>query len=81
MKYIDSLDLINLSIEHEVLKNNNHGNVYVYRKEGIKGFGKEGWYLTDKGSLAKELMTDTTCQTLLIADLKKRSLEILPFKF
>lgn len=76
MIYIDSLNIINLSIKHKILKENNHGNVYVYRDEGSDGVNKAGWNLIDKDSLAKELMDDKNGQKALITALKNKGIDI-----
>ena len=69
MNYINALKLINTCIEHNLLHEEN-GGVFVYRKATPKS--KEGWYLTDKDILAKELMKDKNGQETLISALKEK---------
>ena len=71
MRYIDALNLIEKCIKSKILVENNHGNVYVYREEGIKG-NKAGWYITPKDTLAKELMLDSDGQSVLKKELQKK---------
>lgn len=73
MKYIDSLNLINLCIKHNIL-NTVDKKVLVYRKKS-KHF-PEGWYATDKDLLAKELMKDEVGQNALISVLKNKNVVV-----
>lgn len=75
MIYINALELINVCVENEILQEVN-GGVPVYRK--ATPTHKEGWYLTDKDLLAKELMQDTTGQNILITELKRKGVEFTP---
>ncbi|MDF2880247.1 MAG: hypothetical protein K0R54_804 [Clostridiaceae bacterium] len=78
MIYINAIELINLCIEHDILKEEN-GEVPVYRQGTPKS--KEGWYLTDKDTLAKELMNDEDGQNMLISVLKEKNVEFKPSHF
>ena len=71
MKYIDCLNLINMSIKYDILKEQ-EGKVFVYRNTGAKL--PKGWFLEDKDKIAKELMEDNLGQELLIGALEKQGL-------
>lgn len=71
MKYIDCLNLINMSVQYDILKEQD-GKVFVYRDAGTKF--PEGWFLEDKYIVAKELMEDNFGQELLIDALKKQGI-------
>lgn len=74
MRYIDALKLINLCVQNNILKEIK-GNILLYR-EGTPN-SKEGWYLTDKDIVAKELMKDEEGQKKLVLELKKRNVEFI----
>lgn len=78
MIFINALELINQCIEHNLLKEED-GKVFVYRNGTEKH--KEGWYLTDKDILAKELMQDKEGQEILISALKEKNIEYTPTDF
>lgn len=67
MRYIDALKLINVCIEHNILKEQD-GCIFTYRN-GTKT-RKEGWYLTPKDILASELRSDIKGQEILLSTLK-----------
>ena len=69
MKHIDCLNLINMSVQYDILKEQD-GKVFVYRNAGTKF--PEVWFLEDKDIVAKELMEDNFGQELLISALKKQ---------
>ena len=69
MKYIDCLNLIDMSIKFDILKEQ-EGKVFVFRNKG-KTVPK-GWFLEDKDEVAKELMEDSIGQEVLIKALEKQ---------
>ena len=75
MYYINAVELINLCVEHNVLKEKD-GAILVYRKGTSKS--KEGLYLTEKDILAQELMKDEEGQKTLISELNKKNIEFTP---
>lgn len=78
MIYINALELIDLCIEHSLLKEKND-KVFIYRAETPNS--KEGWYLTDKDTVAKELMNDKAGQKTLINALKEKGVEFKPTNY
>lgn len=78
MKYIDALNLLNLCVENEILSEKD-GGIFVYRNAGEKS--PEGWYLTDKDLLSKELMTDKEGQKVLIEALNEKGTKFEKMKF
>lgn len=77
MKYIDCLNLINMLVQCNILKEQD-GKVFVYRDAGTKL--PEGWFLEDKDKIAKELMEDNLGQEFLIDVLKKQGINFKPIK-
>ena len=75
MNYISALDLTNLCIKHEILVEK-EGLVCVYR-EG-RGSYKEGWYLEEKDTVAKCIMSDKDVANLLITELSKKGVIFVP---
>lgn len=74
MRYIDSLKLINLALENNILKQK-EDNICVYRNATLNS--KEGWYLTPKNDLAQELMNDEEGQKFLIKALKDINIDFV----
>lgn len=77
MIYINALELINTCLDHGILKRYFNmdfytGYVYVYKDAGKES--KEGWYLENKDTLAKELMDNEEACGLLIDALKEKGI-------
>lgn len=64
MNYIEALNLINLSISHNILKEYDKEHVYVYVSDKTAKNGSRLVIVT-KDSLAKELKNDKLGQKLL----------------
>lgn len=75
MMYINSLNLINLCVKHNILKEKD-GNIFVYRSKTETS--KEGWYLEPKDMLAQELKDDKKGQETLISALKEKNIKFQP---
>lgn len=78
MWYIHTIELINIAIKNDVLKEKD-GNVFVYRNGSDTS--PEGWYLEDKEMLAHELMEDEKGQKFIIEALKDKNIEFQPTDF
>lgn len=78
MIYINALELINLCVKNGILQERD-GEIFTYRSGTPKS--KEGWYLTDKDLVAKEVMNDEDAQNQLIAALKEKNVEFTPTDF
>lgn len=78
MWYIHAIELINLAIKNDVLKEKD-GGAFVYRNNSDTS--PEGWYLEDKDTIAYELMEDEEGQKLLIEALKDKNIEFKPTDF
>jgi len=76
MLYINALELIDLSIKNNLLKEEN-GKVFVYRKGTFKN--KEGIYLCEKDAITKELMNDIVGQNTFISALEK--IDFIPIDY
>lgn len=70
MNYIEALNLINLSISHNILKEYDKEHVYVYVSDKTAKDGSRLVIVT-KDSLAKKLKNDETGQKLLKEALSK----------
>lgn len=66
MRYIDALNLINLAIKNNILKEED-GKVFVFRS--ARAENQAGWYLDDKSEIARELAKNVEGQKLLIDSL------------
>ena len=75
MIYLNALELINEAVKNDILEEK-EGQILVYRKGTSQS--KEGWYLSDKDIVAKELMNDEKGQGLLISALKQKNVEFKP---
>lgn len=75
MIYINALELINVSVENNILKEK-EGKIFVYRAGTPKS--KAGWYLSEKDFVAKELMNNEKGQRLLISALKEKNVDFVP---
>lgn len=74
MLYINALELINLAIQNDFLKEEN-GKVFVFRSKTSQS--KEGWYLEDKDAVCKELMKDEKGQKVIIQALKDKGIDFV----
>lgn len=75
MFYIDAQTLVNKSIEYEILKAVEEG-VFVYRL--ASSVSEEGWYLEEKDTVIRELMSNESGQQELIKALKDRGFNFTP---
>ena len=66
MKYIEALRLIDISVKSGVIKEL-EGKIFVYR-EGTP-YSREGWYLDEKDTVAKELMKNKQGKEILVDEL------------
>lgn len=78
MKYINALELINIALENNILTERD-GGILVYREASHTNC--EGWYLTEKDILAKELMSSEEGQKVIISALKKKNVEYTPKEY
>ena len=78
MKYINALNLLNLCVKHNILHEKD-GGIFVYRNKGANS--PEGWYLTDKDILSKELMNDARGQDALIDALNDKCIKFEAMEF
>jgi len=69
MIYIDALQLLETCLKNGILEGKDD-KIYVYRKGTEKS--KAGWYLSDKDTVAKELMEAEEGQKMLSEALKKK---------
>jgi len=74
MFYINALELINVSVKNNILEESEE-RILVYRESTSKS--KAGWHLTDKDTVAKELMNDEEGQKLLISALKEKNVDFI----
>lgn len=77
MKYIEALNLINLSIQFGILQERDE-KVFVYRNKGKNS--PKGWFLESKDVVAQELMEDSSRQDILIKALSKQGFEFKKYK-
>ena len=78
MKYIDSINLINLAIENDLIISIDE-DILVYRK--ASDTKPEGWYIDSKEQIAHELMNDKKGQETIINSLKQIGVEFKKFDF